>query len=83
MSKTNRMAKRNVYSRCTNGCVFTNFELYEEFLSIVIAKKQLPYVFIALKVSPVGGAVIGALQRIEYTLAYIFLQQFSQELKTH
>lgn len=65
------------------GGIFTNFELYEELLSIVIAKKQLPYIFIAPKVSPVGGAVIGALQRIEHTLAYTFLQQFSQELKTH
>lgn len=65
------------------GGVFTNFELYEELLSIIIAKKQLPYVFIAPKVSPVGGAVIGALQRIERTLAYTFLKQFSQELKTH
>lgn len=65
------------------GGVFTNFELYEELLSIIIAKKQLPYVFIALKVSPVGGAVMGALQRIEYTLAYTSLQPFSQELKTH
>lgn len=65
------------------GGIFTNFELYEELLSIIIAKKQLPYVFIALKVSPVGGAVMGALQRIEYTLAYTSLQPFSQELKTH
>lgn len=83
MSKTNRMAKRNVIPVVLMGGIFTNFELYEELLSIVIAKKQLPYVFIALKVSPVGGAVMGALQRIEYTLAYTSLQPFSQELKTH
>lgn len=65
------------------GGVFTNFELYEELLSIIIAKRQLPYVFIAPKVASVGGAVIGALQKIERTLAYTFLQQFPKELKTH